>query len=83
MLNKGITDMIRISDAHMSGTSYGIVITQTSSESAVGEPLAIVQNGDMGEVGVAACRLHLDVPEQEIVARLAAWSPNHDQPLSG
>ncbi|MCA0870677.1 dihydroxy-acid dehydratase [Seohaeicola saemankumensis] len=83
VLKKGITDMIRISDARMSGTAYGTVILHTSPEAAAGGPLAIVQNGDMIEVDVAARRLHLDVPEQEIAARLAAWQPTHDQPPSG
>jgi dihydroxy-acid dehydratase len=62
VLRKGITDMVRISDARMSGTAYGTVILHTAPEAAVGGPLAIVQNGDMIEVDVPNRRLHLDVP---------------------
>ena len=75
VLKKGITDMIRISDARMSGTAYGTVILHTSPEAAIGGPLAIVRTGDMIEVDVPARRLHLDIPEEEIAARLDAWRP--------
>ena len=83
VLRKGITDMIRISDARMSGTAYGTVILHTSPEAAIGGPLAIVRDGDMIEVDVPARRLHLDVPETEIEARLRAWHPNVPVPESG
>lgn len=83
VLRKGITDMIRISDARMSGTAYGTVILHTSPEAAIGGPLAIVRTGDMIEVDVAARRLHLDVAEDEIAARLAAWRPTVEAPASG
>ncbi|MGY6707092.1 MAG: L-arabinonate dehydratase [Rhizobiaceae bacterium] len=83
VLRKGITDMIRISDARMSGTAYGTVILHTSPEAAVGGPLAIVRSGDMIEVDVAARRLHLDVAADEIAARLAAWRPSVQPPASG
>ena len=83
VLRKGITDMVRISDARMSGTAYGTVILHTSPEAAVGGPLAIVQDGDMIEVDVAERRIHLDVPEETIKARLAAWSPTVKEPGSG
>ena len=83
VLRKGITDMIRISDARMSGTAYGTVILHTSPEAAIGGPLAIVRDGDMIEVDVPARRLHLDVPETEIEARLKAWHPNVPVPESG
>lgn len=83
VLRKGIKDMIRISDARMSGTAYGTVILHTSPEAAVGGPLAIVRNGDMIEVDVANRRLHLDVPDAEIAARLAEWKPLPGQPQSG
>ncbi|WP_187970031.1 L-arabinonate dehydratase [Aquibium microcysteis] len=83
VLKKGITDMVRISDARMSGTAYGTVILHTSPEAAVGGPLAIVQDGDMIEVDVAARRIHLDVPEETIRARLAAWAPTVKEPGSG
>lgn len=83
VLKKGITDMIRISDARMSGTAYGTVILHTSPEAAIGGPLAIVRTGDIIEVDVAARRLHLHVPEDEIAARLAAWHPTVEAPDSG
>ena len=75
VLKKGITDMIRISDARMSGTAYGTVILHTSPEAAIGGPLAIVRTGDVIEVDVPARRLHLDIPEEEMAARLDAWRP--------
>lgn len=83
VLRKGITDMIRISDARMSGTAYGTVILHTSPEAAIGGPLAIVRDGDMIEVDVPARRLHLDLPDAEIEARLEAWRPNVPVPESG
>jgi L-arabonate dehydrase len=83
VLRKGITDMVRISDARMSGTAYGTVILHTSPEAAVGGPLAIVEDGDMIEVDVAARRIHLDVPEETIRARLAAWTGPVAEPASG
>jgi dihydroxy-acid dehydratase len=83
VLRKGITDMVRISDARMSGTAYGTVLLHTSPEAAVGGPLAIVRDGDMIEVDVAARRIHLDVPEETIRARLAAWAPTVREPASG
>lgn len=73
VLKKGITDMVRISDARMSGTAYGTVILHTSPEAAAGGPLAIVQDGDMIELDMPNRRLHLDVPDAEIARRLAAW----------
>ncbi|MEX0405980.1 L-arabinonate dehydratase [Aquibium sp. LZ166] len=83
VLRKGITDMVRISDARMSGTAYGTVILHTAPEAAIGGPLAIVQDGDMIEVDVEARRLHLDVPQETITARLAAWTPPVAEPGSG
>jgi L-arabonate dehydrase len=83
VLKKGITDMVRISDARMSGTAYGTVILHTSPEAASGGPLAIVQDGDMIEVDVPNRRLHLDVSDQEIERRLAAWKNPVERPASG
>jgi dihydroxy-acid dehydratase len=83
VLRKGITDMVRISDARMSGTAYGTVILHAAPEAARGGPLAIVRTGDMIELDVAARRLHLDVPEAEIAARLAAWTPPVARPEGG
>ena len=82
VLKKGITDMVRISDARMSGTAYGTVILHTSPEAAVGGPLAIVRNGDIIELDVPNRRLHLDISDAEMAQRLAAWKPNHDLPKS-
>ena len=83
VLRKGITDMVRISDARMSGTAYGTVLLHTSPEAAAGGPLAIVRTGDMIEIDVDARRVHLDVPEAEIAARLAAWNTPVPQPKGG
>ena len=83
VLKKGITDMIRLSDARMSGTAYGTVILHTSPEAAVGGPLAVVRTGDMIEVDVAERRLHLDISDADLAARLAGWEPTHDRAASG
>jgi dihydroxy-acid dehydratase len=87
ILKKGITDMVRISDARMSGTAFGTVVLHTSPEAAMGGPLAVVQNGDMIELDVAGRRLHLDITDAELQARLAAWSAEtsgaNPRPASG
>ena len=83
ILKKGITDMIRVSDARMSGTAYGTVILHIAPEAAAGGPLAVVQNGDMIEVDVVARSLHLDVTDGDLAMRLKAWEPSHDQAESG
>ncbi|MDB6452964.1 L-arabinonate dehydratase [Falsirhodobacter sp. 20TX0035] len=83
VLRKGITDMVRISDARMSGTAYGTVVLHTSPEAAVGGPLAVVRDGDMIELDVEARRLHLDIPDEELAARLAAWQPLVEPPAGG
>lgn len=70
MLTAGVSDMVRISDARMSGTSYGTVVLHVCPESAVGGPLAAVRAGDIIELDVPARRLHLDVSDEEIAARL-------------
>lgn len=73
VLAKGITDMVRISDARMSGTAYGTVVLHVAPEAAAGGPLAVVRNGDFIELDCLAGRLHLDVPDAELKERLAAW----------
>jgi L-arabonate dehydrase len=83
ILKKGITDMVRLSDARMSGTAYGTVVLHTSPEAAAGGPLAVVQNGDMIELDVANRRLHLDISDAELATRLAAWRPSHERAASG
>jgi len=75
VLKKGITDMVRISDARMSGTAYGTAVLHVAPEAAAGGVLAVVENGDQIELDVEARRLHLDVADQEIQRRLAAWKP--------
>tara|TARA_B100000287_G_scaffold179791_1_gene169843 strand:- start:426 stop:950 length:525 start_codon:yes stop_codon:yes gene_type:complete len=75
LLKKGIRDMIRISDARMSGTAYGTVILHTSPEAAVKGPLAAVQNGDMIEVDVINGKLNLDVSQDIINDRLGNYEP--------
>ena len=75
ILKKGIRDMIRISDARMSGTAYGTVILHTSPEAAVKGPLAAVQNGDLIEVDVNSGRLHLNVSDEIIAERLKSYKP--------
>ncbi|WP_417263745.1 L-arabinonate dehydratase [Celeribacter sp.] len=83
VLQKGITDMVRISDARMSGTAYGTVVLHTSPEAAAGGPLAVVQNGDFIELDVANRRLHLDISDEDLAARLAEWQPLGGAPESG
>ncbi|WP_425070572.1 L-arabinonate dehydratase [Sagittula sp. S175] len=83
VLKKGIKDMIRISDARMSGTAYGTVILHTSPEAAAGGPLAVVHNGDLIEVDVANRRLHLDISDAELADRLSKWQPTHETPTGG
>jgi dihydroxy-acid dehydratase len=73
LLKKGITDMVRISDARMSGTAYGTVILHISPEAAAGGMLAIVENGDEIELDVSKRKLELLVSEQEISDRRKAW----------
>jgi L-arabonate dehydrase len=75
LLKKGVTDMVRISDARMSGTAYGTVVVHAAPESAAGGTLALVKSGDMIELDVANRRLHLDVSDAELKKRRAAWKP--------
>jgi dihydroxy-acid dehydratase len=74
ILRKGITDMVRISDARMSGTAYGTVVLHTVPEAAAGGPLAVVQNGDMIELNVPERKLHLHISDEELARRLALWT---------
>lgn len=75
VLASGVTDMVRISDARMSGTSYGTVVLHVAPEAAVGGPLAAVRTGDIVVLDVAARTLHIEVSDDEIAERLASWSP--------
>jgi L-arabonate dehydrase len=75
LLNQGVNDMVRISDARMSGTSFGTVVLHVAPESAVGGPLAIVRTGDMILLDVPARKIELLISEAEIQARLADFQP--------
>ena len=75
LLKQGVREMMRISDARMSGTSYGACILHVSPEAAVGGPLALVRTGDMIEVDVEARQLNLLVSEDELQRRRAEWRP--------
>lgn len=71
----GVRDMVRISDARMSGTAYGACVLHVAPESAVGGPLAFVRDGDLIELDVDARRLELRVDDEELAARRRAWTP--------
>ena len=75
LLRAGVTDLLRISDARMSGTSYGAVVLHVAPESAIGGPLALVQDGDPIRLDVSGRRLDLLVDEAELERRSAAWEP--------
>lgn len=75
LLRRGITDMVRISDARMSGTAYGTVVLHTAPEAAAGGPLALVRDGDLITLDVAARSLHLHVDGAELQRRRQAWTP--------
>jgi dihydroxyacid dehydratase/phosphogluconate dehydratase len=83
ILRKGVRDMVRISDARMSGTAYGTVVLHVCPEAAAGGTLALVENGDVIELDVEARRLHLEVSDQELARRRAAWSPPRPAMSSG
>jgi len=74
LLAQGVTDMVRISDARMSGTAYGTVVLHVAPEARAGGPLAVVKEGDWIELDCAGNRLHLDIPDAELQLRLAAWA---------
>jgi dihydroxy-acid dehydratase len=75
LLRRGVTDMVRISDARMSGTAYGTVVLHVAPEAAAGGALALVETGDMIEMDVEARKLHLDVSDDELTRRRANWNP--------
>jgi dihydroxy-acid dehydratase len=82
LLTRGITDMVRISDARMSGTAYGTVVLHVCPEAAIGGPLAHVRDGDRIELDVEKRRLHLDVDDEEIERRRAGWR-TYEPPMQG
>ncbi len=73
LLDKGVTDMVRISDGRMSGTAYGTVVLHVSPESAIGGNLALVKNGDIIELDVHKRSIHLEVTEEELAKRRKEW----------
>jgi dihydroxy-acid dehydratase len=73
LVKQGVRDMVRLSDARMSGTSYGACILHVSPESYIGGPLALVRTGDMITLDVNARTINLDVPEAELEKRRAEW----------
>src|SRR5258706_9841879 len=75
LLARGITDMVRISDARMSGTAYGTVVLHVCPEAAAGGPLALVRGGDVIELDVAARPPHLEVSDEELAPRRTKWRP--------
>jgi dihydroxy-acid dehydratase len=75
LLRKGVTDMVRISDARMSGTAYGTVVLHICPEAAVGGPLALVEAGDMISLDVPRRRISLEVDERTLATRSATWAP--------
>ncbi|HIE69375.1 MAG TPA: dihydroxy-acid dehydratase, partial [Planctomycetes bacterium] len=83
LLEQGIRDMVRISDARMSGTAYGTAVLHVAPESATGGPLALVRDGDEIELDVAARRLHLHVDDQELARRRAEWQAPAPRMTSG
>jgi dihydroxy-acid dehydratase len=74
LLRKGVTDMIRISDARMSGTAYGTVVLHVSPEAAIGGPISLVRSGDMIAVDVPNRTIHLEVDEATLAIRRAEWT---------
>jgi L-arabonate dehydrase len=83
LLKQGVTDMVRISDARMSGTAYGTVVLHVCPEAAVGGPLALVADGDIIELDVEARRLQLEISDEELARRRAAWTPPGPPPSGG
>ncbi len=74
LLKQGVRDMLRISDARMSGTSYGTIVLHIAPEAALGGPLALIEDGDIIELDVSSRRLHLHVSDDELARRRAGWS---------
>jgi len=82
ILKRGITDMVRISDARMSGTAFGTIVLHITPESAIGGPLALVQSGDRIRLDANARTLDLLVDDAELTRRRAAWTPPPPHPGS-
>ncbi len=75
LVKQGVRDMLRISDARMSGTSYGACVLHVSPKSYVGGPLGLVRTGDLISIDVDARTLNLDVSDEELARRRAEWTP--------
>ncbi|WP_284412693.1 L-arabinonate dehydratase [Acidovorax sp. SUPP3334] len=75
LVKQGVRDMLRLSDARMSGTSYGACILHAAPEAYIGGPLALVKTGDLITVDVPARRIHMEVSDEELARRRAAWTP--------
>jgi dihydroxy-acid dehydratase len=75
LLRQGVRDMVRISDARMSGTAYGACVLHVAPESFIGGPLALVRDGDLIELDVAARKLNLQVEDGELERRRNSWKP--------
>lgn len=75
ILERGVRDMVRISDGRMSGTAYGTIVLHVSPEAALGGPLALVETGDFVEIDVEARRIHLDVSDEDLARRRARLAP--------
>jgi dihydroxy-acid dehydratase len=80
LAEKGVKDMVRVSDARMSGTAFGTIVLHVSPESAVGGPLALVRNGDRIRLDTAGRRIDLLVSDEELAARRAAWVAPEPKP---
>jgi dihydroxy-acid dehydratase len=83
LLRQGVKDMVRISDARMSGTAYGTIVLHVSPEAAVGGPLALVRNGERIRLSVRERKIELVVEENELKKRKAAWKPPVPPPTRG
>ncbi len=79
----GLKDMVRISDARMSGTAFGTIVLHVSPEAAIGGPLALVRNGDRIKLSISARRIDLLVGEEELARRRAQWKPPVEMPTRG
>jgi dihydroxy-acid dehydratase len=75
LLRQGVRDMVRLSDARMSGTSFGACVLHIAPEAYVGGPLAFVRNGDLIAVDVAQRSLRLEISDSELARRKASWTP--------
>ena len=78
LVKAGVRDMLRLSDARMSGTSYGACVLHVSPEAHVGGPLALLKTGDMVTVDIPGRRIHMEVSDEELAQRRAAWTAPED-----